>query len=506
MACMRLRLAAVAFATTVLATPALAGKKDNSVRFADPQVLDNADPYFNSNRAGVILAHHVWDTLIYRDPKTNEYKGQLATAWKWIDDKTLELELRKGVKFHNGAEFSADDVVYTLNFVSKPDNKAVTQQNVNWIDRAEKLEPHRVRIVTKRPFPAALEYLAGPVVIHPHEYYSKVGPKGMNEKPIGSGPYRVVEHALGKYLRLERNPDYFKDGPKGQPKIEKAEFRFIPDPQTRVAEVLAGGVDLVRQVTVDQGQQLKAVPNVQIVSGEIMRFVFLIMNTQENTPTPALKDIRVRKAIMHAIDREAMVKSIVGEGARVLHAMCFPSQFGCIDEKAPRYAYDPAKAKALLAEAGYPNGFELDFYGYQDRNHTEAMVGYLHAVGIKANLRFMQYPAVRDAVRSGKAPLSHQTWGSFSVNDVSAATPVFFKFTLDDVARDPEVHDLLEKGDTSSDPAVRKEAYAKALGLIQERAYAFPLYSLPALYAAAKDLVFTAYVDELPRIWEMSYK
>jgi peptide/nickel transport system substrate-binding protein len=490
----------------LLVTPAVAGKKDNSVRFGDPQVLDNADPYFNSNRAGVILSHHVWDTLIYRDPTTNAYKPGLATSWKWIDDTTLEMELRRGVKFHNGAEFSADDVVFTLNFVSNPDNKAMTQGNVNWIARAEKLDPYKVRIITKRPFPAAFEYLAGPIAIHPHEYYAKVGPKGMNEKPIGTGPYRVTEHALGKYIRTERNPDYYKDSPKGQPKIEKAEFRFVPDAQTRVAEVLAGGLDLIRQVTVDQGEQLKAVPHVQVVSGEIMRFVFLQFDARENTPAPALRDIRVRKAIMHAIDREAMVKSIVGEGSRVLHAFCFPSQFGCIDERAPRYAYDPAKAKALLAEAGYPNGLDLEFYAYQDRPQTEAMIGYLRAAGIRTSLRFMQYAAVRDAGRSAKAPLSHQTWGSFSVNDVSAATPNFFKFTLDDLARDPEIRDLLEKGDTSIDAKVRADAYARALGLIQERAYALPMYSLPALYAASKDLVFKAYVDELPRIWEMSYK
>src|SRR5262245_45790199 len=112
-------------AALAFATPAAAGKRDNTVRFAEETALDNADPYFNSNRMGVILSQQVWDTLIYRDPKSGEYKGLLATSWKWIDDRTLEFELRRGVKFHNGAEFDADDVVHTFNFVSKPENRAV---------------------------------------------------------------------------------------------------------------------------------------------------------------------------------------------------------------------------------------------------------------------------------------------------------------------------------------------------------------------------------------------
>ena len=143
-------------------------------------------------------------------------------------------------------------MVYTLNFVAKPENKVVTQQNVNWIERAEKLDKYKVRIVAKRPFPAAIEYLAGPVVIHPNEYYAKVGPQGMNEKPVGSGPYRISEHALGKLIRLERNPDYFKDSPKPQPKIDKIEIRVIPDAQTRVAEMLAGGADMIMHIAPDQ--------------------------------------------------------------------------------------------------------------------------------------------------------------------------------------------------------------------------------------------------------------
>jgi peptide/nickel transport system substrate-binding protein len=214
----------------------------------------------------------------------------------------------------------------------------------------------------------------------------------------------------------------------------------------------------------------------------------------------------VRQAINHAIDRDIMVKKIVGEGARIIDTVCFPEQFGCSHEGAPRYGYDPAKAKELLAAAGFPNGFDVELYAYRERDQTEALIGYLRAIGIKANLHFAQFAAMRDAIRAGKAGVIHQTWGSFSVNDVSASVSVFHKGTADDINRDPEVRALLERGDSSVDPAVRKEAYAKALALIAERAYAVPLYTLPTYYVAAKELVFTPYSDEIPRFWEMSYR
>ena len=501
------RVIALAFVAALAAGPAVAAKRDKSVRFAYNQVPENVDPYYNNVRIGVIISQHVWDTLVYRDPNSGEYKGQLASAWRQVDDKTIEFDLRQGVKFHNGEEFDADDVVYTLNYVSKPENKAVTQTNVSWIDRAEKLDKYKVRVVTKRVFPAAIEYLAGPVVIHPNEYYEKVGPKGQNEKPVGSGPYRVTSHVFGKSITLEKNPDYFKDSPKGQVKgVEKLEIRFIPDQQTQVAELLSGGVDFLMHVPKDQAEQIKGMPNLQIVSGETMRIVFLHMNAQDSSPHAPLKDLRVRRALNHAIDREAMIKNIVGEGARVLHTVCFPSQFGCTDEGAMRYEYNPAKAKQLLAEAGYPNGFEVPFHAYRERNQSEAMAGYLNAIGVKTQFTFLQYAAMRDQLRANKAGLLHQTWGSFSVNDVSASTPYYFGFVDDDASRDPEVKALLDKGGNSVDPNVRKEAYKKALQLIAERAYTVPLYSLPVYYAATADLVFKAYPDEMPRFWEMTWK
>ncbi len=503
-----LKLVAGAVLAGLLAVsgPALAGKKDDTIRFAYDQAPESVDPFFNNVRIGVIIGANVWDTLVTLDPKTNEYKGNLAKSWKQIDDKTIEFELRQGVKFHNGEEFDADSVVYTLNFVADPANKVTTQANVNWIEKATKIDKYKVRLTTKQVFPAAIEYLAGPVVMHPAKYYAEVGPKGQNAKPVGSGPYRVANYVPGKSITLEKNPNYFKDSPKGMAKINKVEIRFIPDRQTQMAETLSGGADLIMHVPKDQADQAAKVPHLQVLSGETMRIAFMQLNTLDNTPTPALKDPRVRKAIAHAIDRESIVKNIVGAGSRVLHTQCFPSQFGCTDEGAARYAYDPALAKKLLAEAGLPNGFETEIFAYRERNQTEAIINNLQQVGIKAKLNFSQYAAMRDAIRAGKASLTHQTWGSFSVNDVSASIPVWFGGEADDVTRDKETQELLKKGNNSVDPKVRQQAYQQALKRIADNSYSVPLWSLPVYYVASKELNFTAYPDEMVRLWEMTWK
>ena len=505
----RTLLAALATTALGLSVPlggAMADKASNSVRFAYDQAPESVDPFFNNVRVGVIIGQHVWDTLVYRDPETGEYKGQLATDWRQIDDRTIEFDLREGVTFHNGEEFNADDVVYTLNFVADPENKVVTQNNVSWIEKAEKIDDYTVRVTTKEPFPAAIEYLAGPVVIHPNEYYEKVGPEGQNLNPVGTGPYKVTNYVPGKSITLTKNENYFADSPKPQPEIETVEIRFIPDRQTQMAEMLSGGLDFIMHVPKDQADQLENVPHLQVESGETMRIVFLNVNAQENTPNPALKDERVRKALIHAIDRQAIVDSIVGEGSRVLHTICFPSQFGCTDEGATRYEYDPEKAKQLLAEAGYPNGLDVTIHAYRERNQTEAIINYLREAGINADLNFLQYAAMREQVRANQAQLAHQTWGSFSVNDVSASTPHYFGGGPDDVTDDPEVIALLEKGNTSVDPEARKEAYKEALALIADKAYGVPLWSLPVYYVATADLDFKAYPDEMPRFWEMSWK
>jgi peptide/nickel transport system substrate-binding protein len=190
----------------------------------------------------------------------------------------------------------------------------------------------------------------------------------------------------------------------------------------------------------------------------------------------------------------------------VLNVICYPSQFGCDDGATRRIEYNPQRARQLLAEAGFPNGFDIDFFAYRERNQSEAMINYLRAVGIRANLRFMQYAAMRELIRSNRAGLVHQTWGSFSIGDISAGTPVYYKFLPDDINRDPEVRDLLEQGDTSVNPETRRDAYRRGLALIQERWLGLPMYALSTNYVAARGLQFRAYADEIPRFNEMRWQ
>lgn len=487
----------------LLASPATADKKDDTLNVAWEKELESLDAYYNTAREGVILGRHIFDNLLYRHPDTWEYKPLLAKSYKWVDNVTIEMELRKGVKFHNGEKFDADDVVYTLNFVSNPDNKVLNQRNVNWIKNAEKLGPYKVRIHLKKPFPAAIEYVAGPLPIYPNEYYAKVGPKGFGVKPIGTGPYKVVEVLPGKAITMVRNDDYFDGSPKGKPSIGKIRQRTIREVTTKVAELMTGGLDWIWLVPKDQAEKLAKMPNLKVVAAETMRVGFLYFNSVADTP---FKKLKVRQAVAHAIDRQTIVKTLVGGESRVIHSVCYPSQFGCTDEGVVKYEYNPEKAKKLLAEAGYPNGFEFDFHAYRERPYAEAVVGYLHAVGLKPKFHYFKYAAMREKWQGNKIPLAFWTWGSYSINDISAITGYWFKLSTDDCARDQQVRDWLEEGDTSIDPEVRRAAYRKALSRISEQCYSLPMFSWVTNNAFSKELDFKPYPDEIPRYFLSNWK
>ena len=191
---------------------------------------------------------------VYRvDPKTAQVKPLLATAWKWVNPTTLEMDLRKDVVFHSGAPMDADDVVYTLNFVSNKENAISNYALLAWIKSAEKIDKHKVRINLKSPFPPALAYLAGIGFIMQKGHYDKAPARPDGKKdfgavpPNGTGPYKITEVKPGQHILMERNPAYFKGGFKGTPTISKIMFRTIKDANTRAAELMTGAAELARR-------------------------------------------------------------------------------------------------------------------------------------------------------------------------------------------------------------------------------------------------------------------
>lgn len=486
---------------------AWAGKANDTLVYASDSEVDNVSPYHNSLREGVILSHMAWDTLLYRDNKTGAIKPQLASAWKWESPTALVLDLRQDVTFHNGDKFSADDVVFTFTYALSPEAKIISRQSVEWIRSVEKLDDYKVRLNLVAPFPAALEYLSGPTPIYPAAYFKRVGLEGFRKAPVGTGPYRITAVVPSQGVTMVKNSAYFKASSQPQPTIGTIRFVVIPDQETRLAQLMTGAVDWIWRVPADQVEGLRGMPNITVLSGETMRIGYLTLDSRgtsvANTP---LKDVRVRRAINHAINRAGLANNVVRGGSQPVYAPCFRQQFGCETGSVVKYDYNPAKAKALLAEAGYPNGFETDLYAYRDRDYAEALAGDLRKVGIKARLHFLKAAAMQADYRAGKMALSYQAWGSLGTNDASASVSVWFKGGVDDVAKDPQVIGLLKQADTSMDPAQRKELYGKALARISNEAYWAPAFTYSTNYAFNSALNFRAQSDELPRFVEASWR
>ena len=498
-------------ALTLAAVPADAGKKDDTLVWATDRDNPIADPYYLNTRELVVIGHHVWDTLVIIDPRTAEIKPLLATKWNWINPTTLELTLRKGVKFHSGKEMDADDVVYTLNHVSDKANAIANYALLSWIKSADKVDGNTVRINLNRPFPPALAYLGGLGFIMQKGHYDSapVKPDGKKDfgavKPNGTGPYKITEVKPGDSILMVRNTDYFKDGFKGDSQISKIKFRTIKDGNTRVAELMTGAIDWLWDVPKDQAERIKANPAIVVENAKTLRVSYLQFDVNSVSGQKFFTDKRVRQAVAHAIDREAITKNLVGPASVVIHSACHPDQFACATDVA-KYAYDPAKAKALLKEAGFADGFEFDIFAYREREFTEAVIGDLVKVGLKPKLNYVQYTAFVENVHKGRTPIAHGTWGSNSVPDVSAITAHFFLHGPDDLSKDPEVKKLIEEADAILDPEKRKAAWQKALARIASEAYWVPLFTYAKYYAFSKDLDFKPTSDEIPQFFAAKWK
>ena len=480
-----------------------AQKAQDTLRVAWRNGVPSLEPYYNIQRTGLVLAHHVWDTLINRDPETLQLRPQLALSWRYVDPVTLEFDLRPGVTFHDGSPFTADDVVYTVNLVLT-DPAVAVPSNFSFIEGAERVDELRVRVRLKRVFPAALEFIAMTLPILPKAYRERVGAE-FAVNPVGTGPYRVTRVEAPARIDLERNNAYFA-GPKGKPPIRRVVIHQVENAAAELAALADDRADWIWDFSADQLDALNRAPAVQTMRQESMRVGYLNLDaagrTGEGNP---LTDLRVRQAVMHAIDRVALSRQFM-PGGRVLDAPCYPTQFGCDQGAAVRYPHDPVRARALLAEAGYPDGFETELVGYVQPVWQSAIQAHLAAVGIRARSLQLPSDAVIERSAEGRNPLELGSWGSYSINDASAFLPHFFTGLGQDYARDADLRRLVLEGGSVADADQRRRAYTAAIRRISEQAYFLPLYTYVTTYAHTRALSFRAFQDELPRFYLASWR
>jgi peptide/nickel transport system substrate-binding protein len=492
--------AAVAFSTSA----AFAGKADDTLYVGFGQQLQSLDNYYSPGREGFLNGFWIYDALTYRDPNTLEFKPSLATAWRQIDDLTMEFDIRQGVKFHNGEILTPEDVAFTINYVCDPKNKVYNQSAAGWIERAEVVAGGKVRIKAKVITPFALEYVSI-LAIYPEKYYKEAGKDGMGQKPIGTGPFKA-ERGPNNTVVYTRFDDYFAGSPKGKAHISKMIYGVVPDQNTQIAELITGKLDWAYQISDDQAERLKRFPNLQVVSGDTFRVAFISLDGAAKTsPDTPLKNELVRRAINHAIDRDGIVRNLMKSRSRVINSPCNPIQFGC-EQDVTIYKYDVQKAKALMQEAGYANGFAIDIIGYRNRQVAEAIVGDLRAIGITANLKWLQYPAAVQKRRANEAPMLIDDWGSNSINDVAAILPPFFTNGVDDFAMDKAVAADIIAGGGTNEATARKAAYSKALKRIADQAYWVPLFTMPLNYAFSSTLDLPVNRAEIPEFYRAKWK
>ncbi|MDO5603577.1 MAG: ABC transporter substrate-binding protein [Paracoccus sp. (in: a-proteobacteria)] len=488
-------------AAAMLTGPAQAGKADNTLNIAFAAEPEPLDTYKIAGREGLILARHVYDGLIYKDLNSGEFLPALAESWSRPDPMTIEFRLRQGVKFHNGADFSAEDVLATLNTVITPEYGTRYSISVDWIAGVEKLDDFTIRIHLAKPFAGDFEMLADSLPIYPHEYFLANGSEGMARQPVGTGPYRLVEQDPGVRYVLERFAGHYAGSPKGGATIDRIVARTIPEMNTQYAEMMSGALDWIWRIPPDQAARLEG--RVQVISAPIMRISFVNLAPIEGTP---LADLRVRQAIFHAINREAITTAFAGGASETLESFCNPAQFGCTGD-VTQYPYDPERARALLAEAGHGDGLVLPaVFAAMPRPVAEAIAADLARVGVTMQLDELQFAAGVGKWREKQVPAFFTNWGSYGVGDVAFLLSNFFGGEADDLVKDAELIDWLTTGDTSTDPGQRQQVYASALGKIADQAYVVPMYSFNVNYGLSPDLTFQPYPDEFARFWEASWK
>ena len=458
----------------------------------DPETVD---PHASYTTATMNVYLHMFDGLLHRDADL-VIKPALATAWRSVDDNTWEFDLRRGVTFHDGSPFTAEDVKFSFERVFNPAFKSPLVPNVNAVTRVDVMDPHRVRLITKSPYPILPARLTVfPIV--PAKYVRDRGDAEFRRRPVGTGPYRFVEWIKDDHLTLEANPTWWG----GRPRIARITFRPIPESATRVAALQAGNVDIVTNVPPDVVADLGKHPRLEVASVPSERVIFIHINVKLGGPTA---DRRVRQALNYGVNKKALIRFVLGGFGVQVPAPITPQHFGFDPNLAP-YPYDPERAKALLTEAGFPGGFDTTLYVptgryLKDRELGEAIAGQLGRVGVRTKLATPEWGTYAQLATSYKiGPLYLLGWSSQTYDADGVLFSTLYTGNPWSPYSNKELDALLLAARGSLDPEARKRHYQKALALIREEAPMIFLHRQVDVYGVSKRVAWKPRSDE--RIW-----
>ncbi len=355
------------------------------------------NPHGDDSDAGLSYMANFFDGLLQRKGADGELMPALAERWERPDELTWKFYLRKGVTFHNGNPFNAEDVKFSFERLSNPEVSEFLNTGKQ-IETVEVVDEYTVSIKTKTPIPWFANNMHQ-VFIMDKESTESRDPGDVMVKPIGTGAYKLDEWVKGSYVRLTANEDYWE----GAPKLKQVEVRPITESSTRFAALVSGQADIVTGVPVELFDKIVTNPKLEVVSRPARRSIFLALGNKEGDPWA---DIRVRQAMYMAINEDEIIEKVMRGHATPAAQVPDPPTIG-YNADLERLPFDPEKAKALLKEAGFENGFEITLTGpndryVQDAKIAEAVAKYLAKVGITVTLdvkpKSIFFPEVSEGV------------------------------------------------------------------------------------------------------------
>ncbi|MBI2493060.1 MAG: hypothetical protein HYV94_13345 [Candidatus Rokubacteria bacterium] len=500
------RLVVFLLTALVLALPPApaAQTRDDTVVYSLQSDVDSWDPPNSVLREAIILGYHAFDHLAVRDLKTGRVVPHLATSWKAVDDTTWEVALRKGVRFHDGHPFTAASVKATFDRVLNPENKLTARGNHAKIKSVEIVNDHTVRFRTDGPYPLFVERMTAQVM-QSDKIIKEKGHQWMQENPIGTGPYKLVKWSRKQEHLLVRNDDYWG----AKPAFKHVRIRIIPEMATQIAELISGGVDVIKAVPPDQMDVIDKSGQARTSTSPILRTAMLQLDQAGRSGKNPFQDVRVRRAANLAADMDAIIKHVLnGLGDRTATGVN-PMAFG-FDASLKPYRQDLAQARKLLADAGFPNGVDVRFRtglqivepGVLQTN--EVIVADLAKAGIRAQQNHMGEvgPYVAQ-VKEGKAgPMFNWSWGYYSVFDADAILYDVFKCNeAYSYYCNKELDDLIISGRSTLDPKKRTDIYVKAQKLLFDDAAYIYKWGLRGVWGISSRVDYTAPRDEIDRMF-----